>query len=69
MRWHKGRSRQTDDLITASEVASFAYCPEQWRLQYGLVSRDTNLYEVRGHQLVRAQPLAPDRPELLLCLP
>ena len=22
--------------ITASEIASFAYCPEQWRLQYGL---------------------------------
>ena len=24
------------DLITAQEVACFAYCPEQWRLQYGL---------------------------------
>jgi hypothetical protein len=23
-------------LITASEVACFAYCPEQWRLEYGL---------------------------------
>jgi hypothetical protein len=22
-------------LITASEIASFAYCPEQWRLEYG----------------------------------
>lgn len=23
-------------LVTASEIACFAYCPEQWRLQYGL---------------------------------
>ena len=22
-------------LITASEIACWAYCPEQWRLQYG----------------------------------
>jgi hypothetical protein len=24
------------ELITATEIACFAYCPEQWRLQYGL---------------------------------
>ena len=24
------------DLVTASEITCFAYCPEQWRLQYGL---------------------------------
>lgn len=30
------RRQRTDDLITASEVAAFAYCPEQWRLEYGL---------------------------------
>lgn len=23
-------------LITAQEIACFAYCPEEWRLQYGL---------------------------------
>ncbi|AMV40234.1 hypothetical protein [Planctomyces sp. SH-PL62] len=23
-------------LISAHEIACFAYCPEQWRLQYGL---------------------------------
>jgi hypothetical protein len=23
-------------LITANEIACFAYCPEQWRLEYGL---------------------------------
>ena len=36
MRWFGRRERQTERLITASEIASFAYCPEQWRLQYGL---------------------------------
>ena len=23
-------------MISASEIACWAYCPEQWRLQYGL---------------------------------
>jgi len=23
------------DMMTASEIACFAYCPEQWRLEYG----------------------------------
>ena len=30
------RRRSLDELISASEIACFAYCPEQWRLQYGL---------------------------------
>jgi hypothetical protein len=30
-----GRSRP-DDLITASAISSYAFCPEAWRLQYGL---------------------------------
>ena len=24
------------EMVSAQEVACFAYCPEQWRLQYGL---------------------------------
>ena len=39
MTWMKPfrqRGKRSDDLITASEIACFAYCPEQWRLQYGL---------------------------------
>ena len=23
-------------MVTASEIAAFAYCPESWRLQYGM---------------------------------
>lgn len=26
----------TAKMITATEIACFAYCPEQWRLEYGL---------------------------------
>ena len=37
MHWNRRRGGgRGDDLITASEIACFAYCPEQWRLQYGL---------------------------------
>jgi hypothetical protein len=28
--------KRPNDLITAEEIACFVYCPEQWRLQYGL---------------------------------
>lgn len=28
--------------VTASEVAAWAYCPEQWRLQYGLGLKPEN---------------------------
>ncbi len=36
MRWFRGRGGRGDGLVTASEVACFVYCPEQWRLHYGL---------------------------------
>ncbi len=28
--------KDRSNLVTASEIACFAYCPVQWRLQYGL---------------------------------
>jgi hypothetical protein len=28
--------QRPEDIISASEIASFVYCPEQWRLEYGL---------------------------------
>ena len=30
------RLRGQDDVVTATEIACFVYCPEQWRLEYGL---------------------------------
>ncbi len=32
----RSRRLDRDDLVTAAEIAAFVYCPEQWRLQYGL---------------------------------
>ena len=34
--YRKRRRSRPDDLITASEIASYAFCPEAWRLEYGL---------------------------------
>ena len=31
------------EVISATEIASFAYCPEQWRLQYGLGHESENV--------------------------
>jgi hypothetical protein len=37
MQWHRGRGRpRAGGLIRATEIASFVYCPEAWRLEYGL---------------------------------
>jgi hypothetical protein len=30
------RRRRENDFISATEIASWAYCPESWRLEYGL---------------------------------
>jgi hypothetical protein len=36
MYWYRQRHRRVKEPISASEIACFAYCPEAWRLQYGL---------------------------------
>lgn len=33
--WRRYKAQAPADLITAAELSCFAYCPEQWRLQYG----------------------------------
>jgi hypothetical protein len=33
---HSAKRGGRAGLVTASEIACYAYCPEQWRLQYGL---------------------------------
>ena len=44
----KNRRPRPADLISAQEVASFAYCAESWRLQYGLELESGN------HQVLAA---------------
>jgi hypothetical protein len=36
MGWPRKRRAGPDDPVTAAEIACWAYCPEQWRLEYGL---------------------------------
>jgi hypothetical protein len=35
MRSHD-QGMEDDELVTASEIAAFVYCPESWRLQHGI---------------------------------
>ena len=37
---HDRRTRPS--LITATEIATFAYCPEQWRMEHGLRLQPSN---------------------------
>ena len=58
MRQNKGE-RQSDDLISATEIACFAYCPEQWRLQYGLGLKPENRQDLAaGERHHRAKEAA-----------
>ncbi|MFO0890930.1 MAG: hypothetical protein U0790_17525 [Isosphaeraceae bacterium] len=36
-----------DDLVSASEIASYAFCPEAWRLGSGLNLRPDNERELK----------------------
>ena len=37
------RFEHRSGIVSASEVASWVYCPEQWRLQYGLGHKSENV--------------------------
>jgi hypothetical protein len=32
------KGQEDAELVTASEIAAFVYCPEAWRLEYGLAA-------------------------------
>jgi hypothetical protein len=36
MGWRQKRRAGPDELVSATEIACYAYCPEAWRLEYGL---------------------------------
>ena len=32
----RGKSQRSEpEMVTATEIAAFVYCPEQWRLEHG----------------------------------
>jgi hypothetical protein len=39
---HPRTTTSRRDVVSASEIASFVYCPEQWRLQFALGNRPEN---------------------------
>ena len=45
-------------VVSASEIASFAYCPEQWRLQYGLGQRSENVSTLERGEAFHAKVAA-----------
>jgi hypothetical protein len=42
MRRENYRRQRPDDLISATEIAAWAFCPESWRLEYGLGLEPSN---------------------------
>jgi hypothetical protein len=42
-RWKTGQ--RPDDLISATEIASWVYCPESWRLEHALELKSGNKRE------------------------
>jgi hypothetical protein len=34
--WLYRKRERAADMVTASEIAAFVYCPEAWRLEHGL---------------------------------
>jgi hypothetical protein len=62
----KRRGRAT--AISAIVDPPGPQCQEKSPFPRGL-SRDTNLYEVTGHELLRVEPFVPDHPERLLSFP
>ena len=60
------RHRQTGreggpELITAAEIACHAYCPEQWRLEYGLELLPSNRAEMAAGNRHHARKAAAER--------
>jgi hypothetical protein len=49
MRQHGDDGKPDGKLISASEIACYAYCSEQWRLEYGLgLASDNQAWPVRS---------------------
>jgi hypothetical protein len=54
----KGAGKSPGDLITATEIACWVYCQEQWRLQYGLGLEPSNRKErAAGERCVSRFPV------------
>lgn len=55
------RGRRNDEFITATEIACWTYCPEQWRLQYGLERLPANQPALDAGMLHHARKTVAER--------
>lgn len=53
--------RHPDDVVSASEIASWALCPEAWRLGQGLGLRPGNEERLQEGELFHARTAAIER--------
>ncbi len=49
------------DVVTAHEIATFVYCPEQWRLEYGLGLEPGNQASLRAGTLHHERKASAER--------
>lgn len=61
MQRHRKRSQRPGDLITAAELASFVYCPEQWRLEQALGLVPVNQMELAAGEVHHARKAVAER--------
>jgi hypothetical protein len=54
-------SRRPDTLISAQELACWAYCPESWRLQYGLGLGPENRQAIAAGNRLHARKAVAER--------
>ena len=53
--------RRDDDVVSASEIASWAWCPEAWRLGQGLGLRPGNEERLEEGERIHARTAATER--------
>jgi hypothetical protein len=53
--------REGGELVTATEIAAYVYCPEQWRLDYGLGVKPGNQRELAAGTRQHARKAVAER--------
>jgi hypothetical protein len=60
---NRGKWQEFEDMMTATEIAAFVYCPERWRLEHGLGLKLANRAALdagtRARGIMRGLPGAP----------
>jgi hypothetical protein len=57
----EARLDAASDVVTAHEIATFVFCPEQWRLEYGLGLEPVNRAALEAGSLHHARKATAER--------